>query len=71
MITSPSKAIKQKCFECSCKNKAEVRSCPVESCPLYPFRFGKNPYRKRKDMTDEQRVKAAERLKACREKKNK
>lgn len=37
---SPLKAIRAKCLRCSCGNKAEVRLCTLESCPLWPFRMG-------------------------------
>ena len=37
-------------------------------CPLWPFRFGKNPYSNRggKNLTDEQRQKLADRMKSAR-----
>ena len=41
---TPIKAIRAKCLECSCGNNAEVRECVIPSCPLYPYRMGKNPY---------------------------
>jgi len=66
--SSPLKAIRAKCLDCSF-NATEVRLCPVTSCPIWPFRFGKNPYIKR-EMTEEQRQAAADRLKKAREKKN-
>lgn len=65
-ITSPIKAIRAKCLDCCCNNSAEVRMCPAPDCPLHPFRFGKNPYRTKREMTDEQRAAAAERLKRAR-----
>ena len=65
-ITSPIKAIRAKCLDCCCNNSAEVRMCPASDCPLHPFRFGKNPYRTKREMTDEQRAAAAERLKRAR-----
>lgn len=37
---SPLKAIRAKCIDCCCGNKAEVRLCPSEKCPLWPFRSG-------------------------------
>ena len=43
---TPLEAIRKKCLDCSCGNRAEVRACPVTSCPLYAFRDGKNPNRK-------------------------
>jgi hypothetical protein len=38
-----SKAIKQKCLECSGDRPKEVILCAIKDCPLYPFRFGFNP----------------------------
>ena len=59
--TSPLKAIKAKCLDCCCGDRATVKECPVRDCPLWQFRFGRNPNRAR-NMTDEQRQEAAERL---------
>lgn len=36
-----SKAIRLKCIDCCGGNMAEVRKCPVEKCPLWRFRMGK------------------------------
>ena len=44
--TTPLKAIRLKCLDCSCDSANEVRLCPIKQCPLYNFRFGKNPNRK-------------------------
>ncbi len=33
-------AIKKKCLDCSGGIRAEIRRCPVTSCPLWPFRMG-------------------------------
>ena len=62
MITSPTKAIRAFCVECSGDSTAEVKRCPATHCPLYPFRFGKNPYRKRREMTEEERQVLRDRL---------
>jgi hypothetical protein len=62
VITNPVKAIRAFCMECSCGQTSEVKACPVYKCPLYPFRFGKNPYRQRREMTDEQKQVLADRL---------
>lgn len=69
-IRNPVKAIKQHCLECSCYQRDEVKLCPCTSCFLWPFRFGKNPYRsgKRKPLTDEQREALRQRLKKSRTK---
>ena len=44
MIKSPAKAIRAYCLSCVCGNAAEVRRCHITTCPLHPFRFGKNPF---------------------------
>lgn len=64
---TPLKAIRAKCLDCCCGSFNEVKMCPCTDCSLYEFRFGKNPYLKR-ELTDEQREKAAQRLKAARDK---
>ena len=53
---SPLKAIRLNCFECagwdrrykdSGKPFEDVKLCTDELCPLFDFRFGKNPFVKR------------------------
>jgi len=66
MATNPVKAIREYCVECSGGSTAEVKCCPVEKCPLYPFRFGKNPYRQRREMTEEAKQVLADRLREAR-----
>lgn len=58
-ITSPVKAIRAHCLDCA-YTAQEVKLCPIVSCALYPFRFGKNPYHK-PQLSDEQRAAKAER----------
>ena len=65
-ITNPVKAIRAFCMECSCGQTSEVKSCPMYKCPLYPFRMGKNPYRQRREMTEEEKQVLADRLKEAR-----
>ena len=43
---TPLKAIRAKCLDCVCNQPGEVRVCPCESCPLWPYRMGHNPARK-------------------------
>lgn len=69
METNPVKAIRGKCLDCCCDQANEVKLCPVDDCPLWPFRFGKNPYRTRV-LTPEQKEAAAQRLKQARLSKN-
>lgn len=35
-------AIKAKCLDCSCGSIGEVKRCEIPTCPLYPFRSGKD-----------------------------
>lgn len=64
---SPIKAIKEFCLECSGGSANEVKQCAVQRCPLYAFRNGKNPYRTKRIMSDEQKAEAAARLAKARE----
>ena len=43
---TPLKAIRLKCLDCCCGSVYEVKLCPSEDCPLYPYRLGHNPARK-------------------------
>jgi hypothetical protein len=40
---TPMRAIRRKCLDCSCWNNKVVRDCPIETCPLHPYRLGKKP----------------------------
>lgn len=66
MQTNPVKAIREKCLECSGGSSNEVQKCTVTACPLYAFRFGKNPYRTRREISEEQRSEMARRLQEAR-----
>lgn len=61
-ITSPLKAIRAKCFDCCGGKYNEIRECGAQSCPLYNYRFGKNPNRKKRVLTPEQKEKMLESL---------
>lgn len=37
------KAIRFMCLDCSGGQSAEVRTCGIKMCPLWPFRFGRYP----------------------------
>ena len=62
---TPMKAIRAKCLDCN-GTANEVKLCPCTDCALWPFRLGKNPNIKPRNLTDEQRKAAAERLKNVR-----
>lgn len=68
MATTPGKAIREKCLDC-CGSANEVKACPVTECALYPFRFGKNPYRTKREYSEEQKQAMRERLQKARENK--
>ena len=42
---TPLKSIRKKCLECSGGSPKEVTECHITDCPLFPYRFGKNPKR--------------------------
>lgn len=73
-LTNPVKAIRAKCLDCCCGQMKEVELCSNTRCPLHPFRFGKNPYRTKRELSEEQRAAMSERMKALqaaqREKRN-
>lgn len=61
-LTNPVKAIHAKCVDCCCGSEAEVKLCPCENCPIHPFRLGKNPYRAKREYTEDERKQMAERF---------
>ena len=61
-ITSPLKAIRAKCLDCCCEQLNEVKYCPASNCPLHPFRFGKNPFLAKRELTEEQKEVLRQRL---------
>lgn len=62
-ILSPLRAIKQQCLDCCGSSIKEVRNCTAKDCSLYPYRFGKNLYRKKKILTEEQKKEISKILK--------
>ena len=66
---NPVKAIREFCLECMGGSRDEVTKCSRPECPVYEFRFGKNPYRTKRVLTDEQREELRVRLAKMREKK--
>ena len=64
-----SRAIRAYCLGCCCGSAHEVKMCPATQCELHPFRFGKNPYRPKREMTEEQKQIVVERFKEARKEK--
>jgi len=63
---NPVKAIRKHCLDCLGNSPTAVEECTNESCELYDFRFGKNPHRTKRVMTEEQREAAKQRLASAR-----
>lgn len=57
------KVIRNHCLSCCCESAKEVRLCPAVECRLHPYRMGKNPFRKSRVLTEEQRQGIVDRLK--------
>lgn len=66
---TPIKAIRAKCLDCTCNQPSEVKLCPSVDCPLYKYRLGKNPAKRRVALSEEQKNALSERLAAARSKK--
>ena len=62
-------AIRAYCIGCMCDDKSEVKNCPVTDCELYPFRLGRNPNYKGRELSDEERAKRAEQMREMQRKK--
>lgn len=48
-----SKAIRLKCLDCCGGQSAEVRKCPAEHCPLWPYRMGKKIKEENSEFSDD------------------
>ena len=56
---NPLKALREKCVDCCCGDSSEVRKCVAVDCALWPFRMRTNPFRKRRELSvDEKRIRA-------------
>ena len=60
-------AIKAKCLDCCCGQTSEIRECTIVKCPLHPFRLGKDPFAAKREISEEQKVQFAERMKKYRQ----
>jgi len=64
---TPLKSIHLYCVDCSGGSTKELRLCPCFSCPLYAYRFGKSPFRKKAILSDEERKRRGEFLRKMKE----
>ncbi|MBC7152734.1 MAG: hypothetical protein H5U22_25495 [Rhizobium sp.] len=51
---SPLRALRLRCLDCCNGSAREVRLCTAVDCPSWPFRMGKNPWRR--PLTGEERA---------------
>ncbi len=47
--------IRARCMDCSSQQQSEVRKCTAVQCPSWPYRMGTNPWREKKELTEERR----------------
>jgi len=63
---SPIKTIRAHCLDCSGGSSKEVGLCQCTTCILFDWRFGIDPRRAKRTMSDEDKAKTSERLKGAR-----
>lgn len=56
--------IRAKCADCSGGSATEARKCVVTRCPLWPYRTGGNPFRAKRELSDDQKASLRERFTA-------
>lgn len=61
-IATLRQAARAKCLDCAGGAPSEVKKCPIDDCPLHPWRFGRNPFRARRHLSAEQKKACSERL---------
>ncbi len=65
--TSRGDAIRAYCVHiCMCGSTKAVLECASAACPLWPFKMGNDPWREKREMTEEERSAASERLRLAR-----
>ena len=64
---SPLKALRARCIDCCAGSRHEVRLCTAVTCPAWPFRMGANPYRTKRELSEEERSELCRRLAASRD----
>jgi len=68
---TPLKAIRKMCYEeCQASSRKGVRNCARKTCPLWEFRMGTNPNRK-KTLSEEQRQELVDRARVFHERRKK
>lgn len=65
---NPLSAIRSMCLTCMEGSYKRVDECGTKNCPIHHFRFGKNPFRKGRELSPERKAQLAENLKKARAK---
>ena len=65
---NPLRAIRAKCLDCCCGSASEVRKCVSTNCPLWPFRLRTNPFRKKSDLSEDEKRRRVAQLSRASEK---
>ena len=55
---SPLRALRLNCVDCCNGSAQEVRLCTAVDCPSWPFRMGKNPWRRKLDQEERAALRA-------------
>ena len=53
---NPLRALRARCLDCCCGDASEVRKCVAVDCPSWPFRIARNPFRKRVQLSAEEKL---------------
>jgi hypothetical protein len=53
--------IRAKCMDCCVEQEVELRKCVAITCANWPYRMGENPFRVKKQLSDEARTALRER----------
>lgn len=61
-------ALRARCIDCCAGSVTEVRLCVSVSCPSWPFRMGKSPWKEKRILSDERKAQLATALAAGRAK---
>lgn len=64
VIVPPLKAIRRFCLECMGGSAKEVALCTDTYCELWPYRFGTDPRREKKELSDKEKSALLARLKS-------
>jgi hypothetical protein len=59
-------ALRARCLDCCAGSASEVRKCVAVDCPSWPFRMGWNPWRERREISEQDRAALGARLSAAR-----